>query len=237
MTHAEAKHSRTKAVIVGKDKLGQRANDNKAPVASDRTQLEVALHYAAKGFPVVPLRSTNGGVCTAGLDVCGACGRYPRTKRNINAMTDPDLIEKAWTKWPTAEIGIALGATAGLIAVTMPAKFWLCNPNDLPALEVKYPRTVTILDGGSAFQLYKTDPARTANRPYPTNYGFCHGTSFRGDGDFVVAPSCIQDGKSKRRFVAGCAPGEIETALAPRWIIDIIDRKATTAAAAGAKLK
>ena len=50
----------------------------------------------------------------------------------------------------------------------------------------------------------------------------------RGDGEFVAAPSRLQECESNRCFVQGYAPGEIEIAPAPRWISDLIDRKATT---------
>ena len=137
MAEAEPKHTWAKSVVVETTKRRQRPNDNKAPVASDQSHtslLETALYYAAKGLPVIPLYSANGGACTCGNNDCAAPGRHPRTS-DIAATTDPDLIKKAWHQWPTADIGIAMGATAGLVALVLNGYGKSRNPNELPGLE------------------------------------------------------------------------------------------------------
>jgi hypothetical protein len=83
-------------------------------------RLEAALLYAAKGLPVVPLHGKKKRECTCGDPDCEQAGNHPRTERGMeDATTDPVLIEKYWTKWPKAKIGVPAGTRSRVIAVVV----------------------------------------------------------------------------------------------------------------------
>jgi hypothetical protein len=57
-------------------------------------------------------REGRSGTC--GKEHCEQPGRHPRTK---DATTNSALIEKYWSKWPKAKIGVVLGTKCGVIAL------------------------------------------------------------------------------------------------------------------------
>jgi len=72
--------------------------------------LTAALRYAALGLSVVPVHSIKGDgwcSCRDGKS-CTSPGKHPRTPHGIrDATCDPTEIERFWSKWPDANIGIA----------------------------------------------------------------------------------------------------------------------------------
>lgn len=71
-----------------------------------------ALAYASRGFLVFPLWHVTGGVCACsdGPD-CGSPGKHPRTRRGLTeATSDERLVERWWSAWPDANIGMPAGA-------------------------------------------------------------------------------------------------------------------------------
>lgn len=65
--------------------------------------LDAAIEYASKGMAVFPLK---------------AKGKEPMTAHGVkNATTNFDTIEKWWTRYPNANIGIACGAVSGGLLV------------------------------------------------------------------------------------------------------------------------
>jgi hypothetical protein len=99
----------------------QRQRDPNNKESSDRTSspLNAALLYAKAGLPVMPLHGkTMGGGCTCGDADCDNPGMHPRTKFGVRgATTNRALIEKYWTKWPNAKIGVPMGKKSSLLAV------------------------------------------------------------------------------------------------------------------------
>jgi hypothetical protein len=72
------------------------------------SRLDAALAYAARGWPVLPLR-----------------GKVPRIRKAAggsgvhDATTDLEQIKQWWTKWPDANIGIACGEASAWIHGTV----------------------------------------------------------------------------------------------------------------------
>ena len=79
--------------------------------------LDAALKYALRGFRVLPLNSIRAGVCTCGDTDCRSPGKHPLTAHGATeASADEMTIRGWWSKWPTANIGLAMG-DAGCIAL------------------------------------------------------------------------------------------------------------------------
>ena len=79
----------------------------------------------------------------------------------------------------------------------------------------KLPRTVTIWDGDRETRLFRYD------KNYPRSGDITDNVRILGAGDFVVAPSSLDDSTGKRRFARGHAVGEVEIAQAPHWLFKI----------------
>ncbi|MDP9380357.1 MAG: bifunctional DNA primase/polymerase, partial [Chloroflexota bacterium] len=71
--------------------------------------IDWALRYAELGWFVFPVHTVRDGTCSCGNPECGNAGKHPRTKDgSLDATTDPGDIRRWWSKWPDANIGIAL---------------------------------------------------------------------------------------------------------------------------------
>ena len=75
--------------------------------------LSAALRYATERLHVVPLHGLKDGRCTCGNADCRQPGMHPRPKYGVaDATLDLALIEKRWTKWSKAKIGIVFGGSS-----------------------------------------------------------------------------------------------------------------------------
>lgn len=158
-----------------------------------------ALHYAARGWPVLPLRPR---------------GKVPLTRHGVkDASTAPDVIRGWWTRWPDANIGLATGvafdvldlddgATPGLDAIDAAAR------DDGPDVG---PFVLT----GRGLHWYLA-PTGLGNRA-----GFLPSCDWRGTGGYVVAPPSIHP--SGHRYAFDPEHG-IETPLpaVPAWLLDLL---------------
>ena len=124
--------------------------------------LEAALHYAALGWPIVPLHTPDDqGVCDCPRKAdCGRnTGKHPRTMNGLeDATTDEAKITRWFTMWPHANIGIDL-ARSGLVDLAPDSLGWWAE-FDARGM----PPTLTFASGGGAgheHHLY----ARTADCP------------------------------------------------------------------------
>ena len=139
-----------------KSKGERRAHKNKESRSTDLS-LKAALFYAAKGLPVVPLHSKKmGGGCTCGNADCDKPGMHSGTKPGFrDATTNRALIEKCWAKRPNAEIGIATGVDAGIIAVVADGEVGRSSLKELEARNTPRPKTVTIRAGKQRIYLFR----------------------------------------------------------------------------------
>src|SRR6266851_9800206 len=184
------------------------------PVLSEKRHMELALRYAEEGLPVVPLhgKKKDGG-CMCRDPACAEPGKHPRTRNGLeDATTDRGLIEKWWTKWPKAKIGIATGADVGIVAVMTKGQAGRATMRCFGD-ENKTPRTVTFqTDDKERAYLFRTKEVRLRDRLEDV----AEGITVVGDDDFVVAPSQIEG------FVEGRAIGKVEIADVPKGLLDLI---------------
>lgn len=138
--------------------------------------IEIALHYAAQGWPVFPLIPRD---------------KYPLKGSHgyKDATTSPALIETWWRREPKANIGLATGRASGLLVLDVDVK------NDKPGIAsmrtLSLPRTFTVRTPTGGFHLYFDMPAASIS----IGADLLPGVDWRGNGGYVVAAgSATADG-------------------------------------------
>ena len=148
---------------------------------------EAARDYVARGWHVLPCHDLRAGACSCRSQDCASPGKHPRVPRGLHAATaDPEVVERWWARWPTANVGIRTGLESGLVVLdidprhggTRTIKTLLDRHGDLRAV----PRVRT---GSGGWHLYFAHPGtvvrNSAGRLGP-------GLDVRGDGGYVIAP-------------------------------------------------
>lgn len=138
---------------------------------------DYALHYAAQGLRVFPVRRGTKGA---------GGGQLLRSWKN-EATTDPTVISGWWSTWPDADICIATGN--GLVVIDLDVKGkedgtvsllnWIADNGSLP------PTAVVRTGSGGQHHYY------LVNSTYPNSRGLCPGIDIRSDGGYVVAPPSV----------------------------------------------
>src|SRR4051812_43350632 len=171
-----------------------------------------ALAYAARGWPVFPLRP--GEKVPLIPKSAGGNGVH-------DATTDRGTIEAWWSEHPTANIGLACGAACWVLDVDY-AGFFAEEPDGadtLTALQRRFgrlPATVKQYTGGMGWQwFFKPDPRiRNGVRVLP-------GLDTRAAGGYVVAPPSLHPSGRTYRWIV--SPDEAELAPAPAWLIRLLE--------------
>ncbi|MEE8520474.1 MAG: bifunctional DNA primase/polymerase, partial [Gemmatimonadota bacterium] len=152
--------------------------------------LRSALAYIRRGWHVFPIYEMGErGQCSCRSDCGKNQGKHPRPFNGVkNAATEPQIIHAWWTRWPTANVGIATGRESGLVVLDQDPRN--DGEESLMDLEAKcglLPETVSsITGGGGTHQLFAHPGDRTIlNR---TNLGGYSGLDFKADGGYIVAP-------------------------------------------------
>src|SRR5690349_18840931 len=78
-----------------------------------------AMAYAARGWPIMPLWwPLAADACACGRPDCAKPGKHPLSRHGLkDASTDPAVIERWWSRWPDANVGIRTGSASGLLVV------------------------------------------------------------------------------------------------------------------------
>jgi hypothetical protein len=141
-----------------------------------------ALWYARRGVAVLPLD-----------------GKAPRTTHGVkDASSDPAVVAGWWQRWPTANVGIAVGP--GEVVVDVDTR----HNGEALLLELAagpLPRTRTARTGGGGWHLWFSDPDPAELRG---RLGARSGVDLKKLGGYVVAPPSIHP----------------DTGRAYRWVTD-----------------
>jgi hypothetical protein len=132
--------------------------------------LAAALAYADRGWPVFPVR----------------VDKTPLTAHGFHdATTDRELVKFYWRQHPTAGVGIATGATAGIVVLDEDTpKGGARGRIQLEQRLGKLPPTYEVLSGGGGRHYYFAHPGGTV----PCSVGeLGTGLDVRGDGGYIVA--------------------------------------------------
>jgi hypothetical protein len=184
----------------------------------DNPLLAAALTYAARDWPVLPLHTPDeAGRCSCQKPKC-AVGKHPRTRNGYyDATTDKGIIEAWWQKWPDANVGIRVGAEAGIVALDVDPR----NHGDA-MLEVlqdehgRLPETLVVFTGGNGQHHYFKAPTIAIKGG---NSVLGPGLDVKAAGHVVAPPSLHKSGQ-RYEFEAAFLPGETPLAELPAWMIE-----------------
>lgn len=140
---------------------------------------EYALYYSRLGLAVFPLKPGS---------------KQPLTEHGLkDASKEPQQIESWWSKWPTANIGIATGTVSGgLVVIDLDVdkdkgidgrvmlREWEVEHEKLPD------NTWLAITGRGGYHYFYHDTSTVRNRT-----GIYEGIDIRGDGGYIVAPPSI----------------------------------------------
>lgn len=185
--------------------------------------LNAALEYAERKWPVFPCWWVENSSCVCGGPDCQKPGKHPLGKLVPNgkndATTDPTIIKGWWTLYPDANIGIITGPESGLVVVDEdPRNGGTESLKELERLG-NFPITPLAYTGGGGQHIYLHHPGnelKIKSRPLP---GF-PGIDIKGDGGYVVAPP--SNHVSGVTYSWKVHPGAYHPAKMPDWLLTLL---------------
>lgn len=198
----------------------------------DTPLLDAACAYASHGFRVLPVwnvRFVDGvAVCTCGRPECraggeleGTVGKHPVLAAwQKKASTDPDAVRDARRSRPNANIGLAMGGPARLVALDIDGEQGRRSWDELQSNVRPIPTTLSSSSGradGGEHRIFTVpahlDIKRLGNRASRVKMGIDTRTD---NGQIVVAPSIHRSGARYRWSVR--AP----VAELPEWLFEAL---------------
>lgn len=172
-------------------------------MAAGNPCLDAALNYAARGWPVLPLK-----------------GKAPLTSHGVKeAIVAQDAIRTWWERWPDANVGIATGEAAGVFVLDVDPRAG--GDDSLAALEVQHgelPPTPAVITGGGGRHLYFRHTPGISCRN-----GIMTGLDVKSDGGYVVSPPSVHpDTGFPYEWDGSSHPDDVPIADAPNWLLDLI---------------
>ncbi len=198
-----------------------------------------ASRYAELGWKVFPAHTITKKGCSCGKNCGRDAGKHPAgyfTKdlgdqiktyeivpNGLNDATDNLVKIKEWWDIAPFNIGIRTGAESSIFVLDPDGEIGLQSLAELETVNGFLPETVTAITGGGGRHLFFKHPGFyvKSNSQYWESIGFPK-IDVKGDGGYVItAPSKHRSGK-KYQWIPGQAPGEIEIADAPEWLLKLI---------------
>ena len=179
---------------------------------ADNDLLQAALSYAARGWPVFPLRPR---------------GKEPLTDHGFkDATTDPMVLLDWWQRWPDANIGIATGAPSGLLVVDVdPRHGGDDSLHDLERQHGPLPETVESLTGGGGQHIFFGCPDGVGCGK------LAEGVDIKGNGGYIVAPPSVHPSGKSYEWEVLHHPDDVALADPPAWLLALLATPKATAAA------
>jgi|GEM_PF-3545807 len=169
----------------------------------DNQLLRAALRYAARGWAVLPVRPG---------------GKEPLVGGGVHAATtDRQTIEEWWARWPAANVGVACGASSGIVVLDVD------NPEVLDRLAQEghhLPPAPTVRTARGV-HLYFACPAGGLR-----SRRICDGVEVKAEGAYVLAPPSRHPCGALYHWVV--EPGGELPAL-PSWILEEANQKQAAA--------
>ncbi|MCX5803457.1 MAG: bifunctional DNA primase/polymerase [Proteobacteria bacterium] len=167
----------------------------------DKTTLQSALNYLARGFSVIPIRPDK----TPYIQWAEFQTRLPSTEE----------IKTWWQKWPDAMIGIVTGKLSDLCAID-------CDSEEgETAIEELLPDSIDIPTArtpGGGKHLYFKMP----DEPIGNNTGAIPGVDFRGEGGYIILPPSQNSNGEGYKWIEGLSIENIALSLLPEKYKSIV---------------
>tara|TARA_R110000868_G_scaffold40447_1_gene139514 strand:- start:3047 stop:5131 length:2085 start_codon:yes stop_codon:yes gene_type:complete len=168
------------------------------------TPIDLALDYAAAGWPVFP---------------CDPENKRPLVATGFKAATeDQDRIRAWWQQFPAAMIGVPTGERSGVWVLDVDTKNGdgFGELADLETANDDLPETITVRtpSGGQHYLFRHVDGVRNRGR-------LTGNIDVRGDGGYVIAPGSVNSDGQFYEWVAQPP----EPADAPDWLLGRVMRK------------
>ncbi len=191
-----------------------------------QTPLELAQHYVAQGWPVFPCRShAEEHVDQATGEIITLGEKTPLTPNGFKGATRfPRIIERWWSDWPDAAVGLPTGEKTGFFALDIDNKPGGANGFDwLAEMEAEHgplPDTARVTSPNGGLHIYFKYVVGTRNRG-----ALGAGVDIRSEGGYVLAAgSTMANGRSYK-----WETDTREIADAPAWLLDLLLPKSAPA--------
>lgn len=191
-----------------------------------QTSLELAQHYVAQGWPVFPCRShAEEHVDQATGEIITLGEKTPLTPNGFKGATRfPRIIERWWSDWPDAAVGLPTGEKTGFFALDIDNKpggangfHWLA---EMEAEHGPLPDTARVTSPNGGLHIYFKYVVGTRNRG-----ALGAGVDIRSEGGYVLAAgSTMANGRSYK-----WETDTREIADAPAWLLDLLLPKSAPA--------
>lgn len=166
--------------------------------------LEAAIHYADRGWRVVPLLPSTK--------------RPPMKEWQKKATTDNDIIIEWWEQWPNSDVGVAMGRSSGIIDIECDTEEG--EANLLMVFGGQPPITPTFISGSGRgkhrLYKYRGDLPAKANKNWQ-GIDFKLGVDDLGSQS-VFPPSSHKSG-GVYRWCPGLSPDEVDVADLPDSVV------------------
>jgi predicted P-loop ATPase len=208
----------------------------------DTPVLDAALHYAWRGWRVVPLHSVgDNGACSCGRSTCRRGGKdeksiakHPRLPDwHGIASTDERIIRAWWAKWPNANVGIATGSGSKVIGLDIDVHRDKPGFASLAKLVTELgplPATLTVKTGSGGEHRYFVAPSDVGQLRNSSTWRGHDGVDWRGDGGQLVVPPSITPAGRYRWQDRAAAIAEL-----PRAWLDAHSRRSESLALSSSK--
>jgi hypothetical protein len=200
---------------------------------------EAALSYAARGIPVYPAHWPRPGPsrlslacsCSRGV-ACDRPAKHPLVRHGVKqATTHAGQLERWWSRWPQANVGLATGIVFDVLDIDGPVGLAALRQLQ-EAVGLWLPGPVVATGGGGWHHWFA--PTGLGNRP---PHGLDH-VDWRGRGGCVLAPPSRHISGGTYRWLVGLDQTPLaEVPAALRRLLDpdppTMARPARTAGPAG----
>ncbi len=191
-----------------------------------QTPLELAQHYVGQGWPVFPCRSlAEEHVDQATGEIITLGEKTPLTPNGFKGATRfPRIIERWWSDWPNAAVGLPTGEKTSFFALDIDNKPGGANGFDwLAEMEAEHgplPDTARVTSPNGGLHIYFKYVVGTRNRG-----ALGAGVDIRSEGGYVLAAgSTMANGRSYK-----WETDTREIADAPAWLLDLLLPKSAPA--------
>ncbi len=179
-----------------------------------QSNLDMALSYISRGWPVFPLHYMVGEKCSCGTDLCKDAAKHPLTSHGFkDATLDRDQAKIWWNVHPQANIGVEVGVRSGLCVLDKDPRNG--GNESFNMLVNKYgtlPITAVVeTGGGGEHYLFAYD----ADFAIPSE--FRKGIDIKKNG-YIVAVGSVHKSRKTYQWKKGASIHEVPLAPVPSFL-------------------